>query len=113
MKVTLLSRQLTIQGYQSHGLRALRSGLRGGGCYVGMPLAVRIRGGQGPQAVQCRFEIAPELQRLEALIEDLEVRADAGREHAGGAESMIGRLGPVVDAMHVGAVALLGEHSQL
>src|SRR6266851_5238532 len=31
-----------------------------------MPLAVRIRGGQGPEAVEGRFEIAPELQRVEA-----------------------------------------------
>src|SRR5712692_1195211 len=74
-----------------------------------MPLAVRIRGGQGPQAVQGRFEIAPKLQGVEALIERLEVLADAGREHAGGAEPVIGRLSPVVDAVHVGAVALFAH----
>src|SRR5713101_5188396 len=74
-----------------------------------MPLAVRIRGGQGPEAVEGRFEIAPELQRVEALIEPLEVLADAGREHAGGAEPVIGRLGPVVDTVHVGAVPLFAH----
>ncbi len=74
-----------------------------------MPLAMRIRGGQGPQAVQCRFEIASELQRVEALIERLEVLAAAGREHAGGAEPVIRRLDPVVDAVHVGAVPLFGH----
>src|SRR2546428_3540278 len=74
-----------------------------------MPLAVRIRGGQGPQAVQCRFEITPELQGVEALIERLEVLADAGGEHAGGAEPVIGRLGPVGDAVHVGAVPLFAH----
>jgi hypothetical protein len=40
-----------------------------------MPLAVRIRGGQGPQVVQGRVEIVPELQRVEALIERLKVLA--------------------------------------
>src|SRR6266851_6552141 len=74
-----------------------------------MPLAVRIRGGQGPQAVECCFEIAPELQGVEALIERLEVLADAGREHARGAEPVIGGLRPVIDAVHVGAVAVLAH----
>src|SRR5712692_9762961 len=74
-----------------------------------MPLAVRIQGGQGPEAVECRFEIAPELQGVEALIERLEVLADAGREHARGAEPVIGGLRPVIDAVHVGAVAVLAH----
>src|SRR5713101_7460664 len=74
-----------------------------------MPLAVRIQGGQGPEAVECRFEIAPELQGVEALIERLEVLADAGREHARGAEPVIGRLRPVIDTVHAGAVAVLAH----
>ena len=77
-----------------------------------MPLAVWLRGGQGPQVVQGRVEIAPELPRveaLEALIERLEVLADAGREHAGGAEPMIRRLRPVVDAVHARAVPVFAH----
>ena len=70
---------------------------------------MRIRGGQGPEAVQGRVEIAPELQRVEALIERLEVAADAGREHAEGAEPLIGGLGPVIHTVHVRAVALFAH----
>ena len=74
-----------------------------------MPLAVWLRGGQGPQVVQGRVEIAPELPRVEALIERFEVLADAGREHAGGAEPMIRRLRPVVDAVHARAVPVFAH----
>src|SRR2546425_12221612 len=65
----------------------------------------RVRGGEGPQAVERSFELAPQLEGVETLIERLELLAFRRGEHARGAETLIGRLRTVVDAMDPGALA--------
>ena len=76
MRVTLLFSSTHNSGLPKPSLGASRSGLQGGGGYLGIPrCAVRIGGGEGPELVQGRVEVAPELQRMEALIERLEFLA--------------------------------------
>ena len=74
-----------------------------------MALAVRIGRGQGPQALEGGVQLTLEPERIEALIERLEVRVCRGREHAGAAQALVGRLGTIVDPLHAGAVAVLGH----
>jgi len=70
---------------------------------------VRIGGGQGPEAIELSVDLGPELQGVEALIERREVRAGRGREHAGDAQTLEGRLGPIVDAPDASAVAVFAH----
>src|SRR5438552_1505896 len=73
-----------------------------------MPLgAERIGGGERPEAVERGVEIAPQLEGVEAVIERLKLLAFRRGEHAGGAEALVRRLGPVVDAVDPRAVPRL------
>src|ERR1044071_1655604 len=74
-----------------------------------MALAVRIGRGHGPQAIERRVELTAQPQGVEALIERLEVRAGRGREDAGGAQALKGRLRPVIHPVHGRAVSLFAH----
>ena len=70
---------------------------------------VRIGRGEGPEPFECHVELTPELERVEALIEDLELVAFVWGQDAGGAEALERRLGPVVDTVHAGALPALDD----
>ena len=70
-----------------------------------MALAVRVGGGQGPEAI----ELTTEAEGIEALIERLEIHAGSRREDAGGAQALVGGLGPIVNAPAAGTVAVLAH----
>ena len=72
-----------------------------------MVLAVRVGGGQGPEAIELSVELTTEAEGIEALIERREIHAGSGREDAGGAQALVGGLGPIVDAPDAGTVAVL------
>ena len=63
---------------------------------------MRVGGGQGPEAIELRVELPTEAEGIEALIERLEIHASSGREDAGGAQALVGGLGPIVDAPDAG-----------
>jgi hypothetical protein len=76
-----------------------------------MALAVRVGGGQGPEAIELSVELTTEAEGIEALIERREIHAGSGREDAGGAEALVGGLGPIVHAPDAGTVRVcLREH---
>jgi hypothetical protein len=89
VRVTLLfSRQLIIQGYRGHRLGASRRGLRGGGGDLGIPLGSEwVWGGERPEALEGGFEVTPQLERVQALIERVKLLAFTGGEDAGGPRS--------------------------
>lgn len=64
---------------------------------------------EGPEALQGGRELPTEPQRIEVLIERLELGAARGSEHAGGAETLVGRLGAIMDAAHPRAVAVFAH----
>ena len=64
-----------------------------------------IGGGERPEAVERRFKIAPQPERVETLIEPLEFGALLCGEDAGGPEALIGRIRAVVDAVGAGGRA--------
>src|SRR5260370_14700723 len=72
-----------------------------------MALAVRVGGGQGPEAIERSVELTTEAEGIEALIQRLEIHAGRGREAAGGAQALVGGLGPIVDAPDASPAALL------
>ena len=74
-----------------------------------MALAVRVGGGQGPEAIELSVELTTEAEGIEALIERREIHAGSGREDAGGAQALVGGLGPIVDAPDAGTVAVLAH----
>ena len=74
-----------------------------------MALAVRVGGGQGPEAIELSVELTTEAEGIEALIERLEIHAGSGREDAGGAQALVGGLGPIVNAPAAGTVAVLAH----
>src|SRR5713226_7523947 len=74
-----------------------------------MALAVRVGGGQGPEAIELSVELATEAEGIEALIERGEIHTGSGREDAGGAQALVGGLGPIVDAPDAGTVAVLAH----
>src|SRR5262249_47969173 len=104
------SRQLIIQGYRSHRLRASRNGLEGGGGYVGIPVgAVWIGRGKGPQSFERALEVAPQLERIETAIEGLESGAGRGRQDLQRTQPLVGRLGAIVVAAGARARARLAH----
>src|ERR1700704_7112638 len=74
-----------------------------------MAPAVRGGGGQGPEAIELSVELTTEVEGIEALIERLEIHAGSGREDAGGAQALVGGLGPIVDAPDAGPVAVFAH----
>src|SRR6266566_1984675 len=74
-----------------------------------MALAVRVGGGQSPEAIELGAELPTEAEGIEALIERLEIHAGSGREDARGAQALVGGLGPIVDAPNAGTVAVLAH----
>ena len=74
-----------------------------------MVLAVRVGGGQGPEAIERRVERTTEAEGSEALIERLEIHAGRGREEAGGGQALVGGLGPIIDAPDAGPVTVLAH----
>ncbi len=105
-----LAGQLRSQGYRSHRLGAPRRGLQGEGCSLDIPLRPeRIGRGERREPVERRVQFTPELERVEALIEDLELVAFVWGQDAGGAEALERRLGAVVDPVHAGVLPALGD----
>src|SRR4029453_7059936 len=102
------SRQLKTEGYRRHRLGASRTRCDEGGGYLGIPRgAARIRGGEGPEAIQLTLEVATKLERVKRLVERVEFAAGLGGENAEGAEALVGGLGPVVDSVGARALASL------
>jgi len=67
--------------------------------------AVWVGGSEHPEAIESRLEVAPQLQRIETLVESFELRVRGARENPGGREALVGRLGLIKPAMHTGPVA--------
>jgi hypothetical protein len=67
--------------------------------------AVGVRGRERPETIEGRLEVASQLQRIETLVESFEVCVRCAREHPGGREPLVGRLGLVKTAVHTGPVA--------
>ena len=70
---------------------------------------MRVRGGQGPELVERRVEIALELERIEPLVESLEFRPFGGGHRRHLAQPLIRLLGAIEHAAHAGARALLAH----
>jgi len=68
---------------------------------------VRIGRGEGPEAFERGLEVTPQLQRIEPLIECVELVAFRRRQDSGRAEPLVGRLGAIVHATDAGAVTRL------
>ena len=69
----------------------------------------RIRRGQVPQTLERGVEIAPQLERVEALVQRLELGVGRGGQHAGGAQALVGGLGTIEDAVQARAVTMLAH----
>ena len=70
---------------------------------------MRVGGGQSPEAIELSVELTTEAEGIEALIERLEIHAGSRREDAGGAQALVGGLGPIVNAPDAGTVAVLAH----
>ena len=68
-----------------------------------------VWGGEGPESVERRLEIALEPERIEPLVEGREFVPLGERQHPRRAQPLIGRLGSIERAMQTGPRALLAH----
>jgi hypothetical protein len=71
-----------------------------------------IRGRERPETIEGGLEVAPQLQRIETLVEGVEVGVCGARENPGRREPLVRRLGVVKAAVHAGPVTSL-THERL